>query len=268
MRSIWSGYITLGQLGIPVSLYSAARVSRLQFVQLHEKDGSPIERILRCKAEGKQITQSETTRAIEHEPGRYITFTPDELERAEIEKSKSISVKQFCSPADIEPLYFDKPYYIAPTKEGARAYGLVREALSRSGKAAVTQFVLYNKDRLGIISPRGDILMLYQLRFASEIIPRSEVKTPPLPKATPAEIDTLTAIIERYSGRFYIEDYHDEQTERVRELLERKIKGLPAPSTDDPSLTKDSDLLPALKQTLKEAGHQMPRQLKSASSRK
>lgn len=254
MKAIWSGYITLGQLGIPVRLYSATKAVRPEFTQLHEKDGSPVERFLRCRAEGKEISPGETIRAIKSE-GRFVTFTPDELTRAEIERSKSLAVKQFCRPEDIDAIYYEKPYYIVPASGGGRAYTLLREALSRSSRAAVTQFVIYNKDRIGIISPRRDILVLYQLRFATEIIPRSDIKMPPLSKPSPAETDTLISIIDRFSGPFYVEDYHDEQTERIDELLAQKLKGLPAPrrSRDNPSATKDNDLLPALQRTLKEA---------------
>lgn len=222
-----------------------------------------MERVLICQAEGKEIKNQDTIRGIEHEPGRYITFTPRELERSGVdEAAKTIDVRQFCELEDIDAAYFERPYYIVPNKGGERAYALLRDALSRNRKLAVARFVIYNKERIAVIGLRGDILVLNQLRFAAELVPRSDIKTPPLPKPSPREIDALTAVIDRYSGRLHIEDYHDEQSERIEQLLERKVKGLPPPreSRLEPETTEESELLPVLRQTLEglPAGKQTP----------
>lgn len=252
MKAAWKGYITIGQLGMPVRLYSATRTAGPTFKLVHEKDGSPVERVLRCQAEDREIPYNETIRAIEYEPGRLITFTPRELERTALEHSKSIEVKQFADPTEIDPSYYEKPYYIVPSRGGERAYSLLREALNISGKVAVVQFVIYNQDHIGIIRKRDDVLMLHQLRFAGEVVPRSEIKTPPLPKASPAEINALTELIERYSGSFFPEDYHNEHAANISHLLERKIKGLPAPRRESKpaQATAENDLLPAIRLSL------------------
>jgi DNA end-binding protein Ku len=259
MKATWQGYIALGRLGIPARLYSASRSTRPQFVQLHEKDSSPVERVIKCSLENHEISYKEIVRAVEYEPGRYITLTGQELERNLPASTKTIEVKQFCDLAEIDPIYFEKPYYIAPTRGGERAYALLREALARTKKAVVAQFVLHNKEHVGIIALHRDLLVLHQLRFAEEIVPRNELKSRALPRPSPAEVDTLQSVIEHFSGPFYIEDYHDDYTEQVQNLIERKVKGLPPPRRESVSAnaTPEEEIVTALQSTLSEGHHQL-----------
>lgn len=253
MKAVWKGYITLGQLGIPVRLYSAGRSRRPAFKLLHEDDGSPVERVLKCRAENKEISADSTIRAVEHEPGKYVTLSPGELERAGSEHFKAIDVKQFCDPSDIHPIHYEKPFYLVPGRGGERAYSLLREALRRTKKTAIVQFMIFNQERIGSIGSFGNLLVLNQLRFASEIVPRSEIKSPALPKPSPAEIEALTALVERNTADFYAEDYRDERTEIINELVERKARGLPPARKEpkEPHATPDDELLPTLRLSLK-----------------
>jgi DNA end-binding protein Ku len=261
MKATWQGYIALGQLGIPARLYSASRSTRPQFVQLHEKDSSPVERVLKCSAENHEISYKEVVRAVEYEPGRYITLTGQELERNLPASAKTIEVKQFCDLPEIDPIYFEKPYYIAPTRGGERAYALLREALARTKKAVIVQFVLHNKEHVGVIALYRDLLVLHQLRFSDEIVPRTEIKTSALPRPSPSEVNTLQSVIEHFSGPFYIEDYHDDYAEQVKTLIERKVKGLPPPRRESISAnaTPEEEIVSALENTLSENRHQLTR---------
>jgi DNA end-binding protein Ku len=256
MKASWQGYIALGQLGIPVRLYSANRSVRPQFVQLHEKDSSPVERVLKCSAE---ISYKEVVRAVEYEPGRFITLTGQELERNLPAPAKTIDVKQFCELSEINPIHYEKPYYIVPSKGGEKAYALLREALVRSNKAVVAQFAIHNREHIGVISLHGDLLVLNQLRFADEIIPRTELKTRALPRPSPTEVNTLRSVIDHFSGPFYIEDYHDNYSEQIRTLIERKIKGLPPPRREPVSAnaTPEEEIVTALQNTLSEDPKQL-----------
>jgi DNA end-binding protein Ku len=193
---------------------------------------------------------------VEYEPGRYVTLTADELARAGAEDSKTIDIKQFSNQQDISPSFYEKPYFIVPDKGGERAYSLMREALQGSRKLAISQFRAYGREHIGAISGYGDLLILYQLRFASELVPRSQIKTPSIPKASPREIEALKEVIERFSGPFYINDFRDEQTDKINRLVERKIKGLPVPKdrTPAPQTTAEEDFLPVLRSTLAGAG--------------
>lgn len=253
-RAAWQGYISLGRLGIPVRLYSAIHSIRPRFVQLHESDGSPVTRELRCQAEHRKIEAAEVVRAIEYEPGKYVTLTDNELATSSKLPAKTLAVQQFCEPADIPSIYFDKPFYIVPTKGGERAYALLREALGRLGKVAFAQFVLYAQEHIGMLGVHGDLLLLQQLHFAGEIAPRSALKTPPLPKPTPAELNALSEVVRRFSGPLYIEDYHDEYSEQVHALVDRKARGLPSARRERiaPHATQDTELITVLQDTLEE----------------
>jgi DNA end-binding protein Ku len=252
MRASWQGYIALGQLGIPARLYSATKKSSPKFVQLHEKDSSPVERVLKCSAEDHEISHREVVRAVEYEPGHYITLTGRELERQLPSSAKTIEVKQFCDQSDIDPILYEKPYYIAPTKGGERAYALLREALTLSKKVMITQFAISGREHIGAIGLHRDILVLHQLRYSEEVLPRTEIKTRALPRPSPTEVNTLHSVIDHFSGPFYIEDYHDDYTEQINMLIERKIKGLPAPRRESISAnaTPEEEIVSALKSTL------------------
>lgn len=234
-RATWQGYITLGQLGVPVRLYSAIQAVRPRFVQLHEKDSSPVERVLQCREEHREISSSEVIRAVERDPGRFIALTDRELEGAVASRMRTIDIKQFCDASAIPAMYYEKPYYLSPSRGGERAYALIREVFARTGKTAVAQFAIYNQEHIAALMIEGDLLVLNQLRFAAEIVPRDNVKTPPLPKPSPSEVDALTNVVERFSGPFYAHDYHDEYAEHLNELIERKAKGLPAPRAERPA---------------------------------
>ncbi len=251
-RATWQGYITLGQLGIPVRLYTATQSLRPHFVRLHERDGSPVERALRCRAEHLEISPNETVRAAEYEPDRYVTLTDQELERTAPAHVKSVDIKQFCSRGSIDPVYYEKPFYAVPGRGGERGYSLLREVLARTGMLAIAQLIMHEREHIAALLVQGDMLVLNQLRFADELLPRNRLKTPPLPKPSPDEIDALTAIVRRFNGPFYIQDYHDEHSEYVRQLIERKAKGLPARRRERiaPHTTPQNEIIATLRSSL------------------
>lgn len=196
VRATWQGYITLGQLGIPVRLYSAVQSIRPRFVQLHESDGSLVERQLKCKVEQREITSSEIVRAAEVEPGKYVTLSDREPDTGQPSAPKTVAIQQFCDQKDIPSIYIGRPYYVVSTKGGERAYSLVREVLARLKKVAIAQFVIYNKAHIAVLGVVGDLLILQQLRFAQEIVPRQLIKSPALPKPSPHEIEALGQVVE------------------------------------------------------------------------
>lgn len=254
MKAVWQGYIAIGQLGIPVRLFAATQASGPRFVQLHAKDQSPVTRELKCRDEQKPISPDDVVRAVEYEPGRYISLTDQELARTTGDTVKTLAVQQFAKQDSVPPEYYEKPYYIAPDAGGEAGYSLLRETFSRTASVAIVSFVLYTKAHMGVIRQQGDMLMLLQLRFPSELVPRSAIKTPPLTKPTPHEIDIMAEVVERYSGPVYMHDYHDEYTERINELVARKAKGLPAPrqTSHRSRATPESEIVPTLQRALEE----------------
>lgn len=254
MKATWEGYIALGQLGIPARLFTATRSLQPKFVQLHMLDDSPVQRTLECKAEQRPIAYDEVIRGVEYEPGRYLPITDRELQQSSPTSIKAITIRQFCDIDAIAPQYYGKPYYVVPSRGGERAYALIREVFARSLKMAVAQVVIHNKEYIAALRVDSDILMLILLRYASEIVPRSDIKTPPLRKPSPDEVAALTAVVERFGGPFYVEDYHDERAEFIEQLVERKSKGLPMRRQERvrPQATPEDEIVPALKNTLQE----------------
>lgn len=252
-KAIWQGYIAIGQLGIPVRLFAAVQASGPRFVQLHAKDQSPVTRELQCRDEHKPISPDEVVRAVEYEPGRYIALSDQELAKSTGDTVKTLAVQQFADIDAIPPEYYEKPYYIVPAAGGEAGYSLLRETFSRTHNVAIVSFVLYTKAHMGIIQQIGDMLVLLQLRFPTELVPRSSIKTPPLTKPTPQEIDIMAEVVERYRGPVYMHDYHDEYAERISELVARKAKGLPEPRRSrTPRATPESEIIPTLQRALLE----------------
>lgn len=260
MKALWKGYITLGRLGIPVRLYAATQQSGVKFVQLHEADGSPVERPLFCRKEHREIGSNEVVRGVEVAAGTYVAFTDQELMRYESNQEKAIHIRQFCVPEQISASYYEKPYYVVPTKGGEQGYALLREGLTSTGKLAVGSFYFYGNEYIAAIGVFEDMLLLHRLRFADELVPRSDITTPALPRVNPAEAEMMQAAIERYSLPFHIRDYHNAQAERVNLLIERKAKGLPLPRPERiaPNTTSQRDIPAVLSQMISQPDDSLP----------
>jgi len=251
-KALWRGYIALGYLGIPVRVLAMTQTSGVHFVQLHASDLSPVTRELRCSRDHQQVKYDDLVRGIEHEPGNYVTLTERELERSAPDAPKTLSVQQFCDVHAVPAVYYEKPYYVVPERGGEVAYALLREVFNRTGSMAIVSYMLYNKAHIGALSQDGDMLVLLQLRFTSELVPRSTIKTMPLVKPTPHEIELMMKVVEQYRSPVYMPDYHDESTERIQQLVERKIQGLPEPRAPKPAIhaTPESQLATTLERTL------------------
>lgn len=250
MRASWKGNLRLGALAVPVSLYSGTQSDVPEFVRLHAKDKSPVSRTYVCQAEKAEIAYADTVRAVEHE-GSYVEITDAEL-RGTGSAPKSIIIRQFSDPAAIEPPYYDKPYYIVPSHGGELAYTVLRDAFVRTGKVAIVTYLFYEKEHLGIVAATDGLLVLQQLRFASQIVVPSTIRTPSLPQPSPKQIDIAVEIMQRFSTPFYLRDYRNEQADHLNDLIERKAKHLPAkrPPRVTPGATPDEEILPTLQSLL------------------
>ncbi len=224
MRASWSGHFRIGNIMMPVKLYSATRSTGPQFIQLHAHDHSPVTRVTVCLKDGEELSEKELIRAAEHE-GTYVELSKSDIERVGAFE-RNIAVRQFTYASEIEPIYYDKPYYMAPDTGGEQAYAILRRAFEKTGKVAIVTFLFYDRERLGMVSVRDSLLVLQTLRFAEEIVPRSEVRTPSLPQPVPDQVSTAARLIEHYSASFHAEDYRNQQQDHINELIERKSKGL------------------------------------------
>src|SRR5919206_2397708 len=155
-RSIWTGAISFGLVNVPVKLYSAVSKKTVRFHQLHEKDGVRIQQKRFCPADGEEVSYDQIVKGYEITPDQYVVVTPEELESLEPRKTKTIDIEDFVDLEEIDPIYYDHPYYLVPDKGAAKAYGLLLKAMRESGKVAIARVVLRSKEQLVAIRPAGN----------------------------------------------------------------------------------------------------------------
>src|SRR6185503_13038487 len=213
MRAMWKGNISFALVSIPISLFSATRRNELSFHYLHKKDMSPVSYKRFCDSENTEVPWEEITRGYEFEKDRYIEITDEDLENVEVVYTKTIQVQEFVHQDEIDPLYFDKPYYLEPQKGGERAYALMRDALAQSKKIGIAKVVLKSKEHLAAVKAIGNMITLQTMRFAHEIVDASSLNLPSKAEISKKEMDLANTLIDSMSDKFdpnrYKDDYHD-----------------------------------------------------------
>jgi DNA end-binding protein Ku len=157
MRAIWSGALSFGLVNIPVKLYSATAGMGLDLTMLHKKDISPIRYARICRADGKEIPYEDIVKGYEYQKGDYVILTDEDFKKASVEKTKAIEIESFVKESEIDPIYFEKPYYLEPEKGAQKAYALLRESLKKSKKIGLAKFVLRNREHLAAIRPKAKL---------------------------------------------------------------------------------------------------------------
>jgi DNA end-binding protein Ku len=254
MRAIWKGHISFALVTIPVSLFSATRRNELSFHYLHKKDMSPVSYKRFCDTEDVEVPWEEITRGYEYEKGQYVEITDEDIETAESELTRVIQVMEFVNEEEIDPVYFDKPYYLEPQKGGERAYALMREALAQSKRVGIAKVVLKSREHLAAVKPVGDMITLQMMRFAHEIVDAGELNLPKQIEVSKKEMDLAQTLINSMTDTFDSARYKDEYYDKVMQVIQMKVEGVtpagPAPTAAKPG--KVVDLMEVLKQSLKE----------------
>jgi DNA end-binding protein Ku len=227
-RAIWSGAISFGLVNIPVKLYSAVSKKTVRFHQIDAESGGRV-RQKRVGPDGEEIPYEQIVKGYEIGPDRYVTISPEELEALEPQKTRTIDIEDFVDLEQIDPIYYDHPYYLAPDTGAAKAYRLLVDAMEDSGKVAVARVVLRSKEHLVAIRPRDGALAMETMLFADEVIsPESleelaagdgEIQT------SDRELAMANQLIDSLASDFEPEKYRDEYRERVLDLIERKAQG-------------------------------------------
>jgi DNA end-binding protein Ku len=252
-RSIWRGAISFGLVNVPVKLYSAVSKKTVRFNQLHEKDGSRIQLKRFCADEDQEVPYEEIVKGYEISPGRYVVISPEELEALDPKKTRTIDIEDFVDLDEIDPLFYEHPYYLAPDTGAAKPYKLLLEALRQTNKVAIARVVIRTKEYLTAIRPAGDVLTMETMLFADELIDPDILDELPDEdvRATEREVDMATQLIESLATGFEPGKYRDEYRERVLELIEQKASGqeiaIPA-EPEEPAAVPD--LMAALEASL------------------
>src|SRR3954471_7750037 len=249
-RSIWSGSLSFGLVNVPVQLQSATKDVQIRFHQLDSKDNTPIEVHRFCSEEDVEVPYEEIVAGYEIEKDKYVMLTDEELEAAAPEKTKTIDIEEFVELEEVDPVYYDHPYYLVPTGgEGAsRAYELLREVMEREGRVALGRFVLRNREYLAAIRPRGGRLTLTTMVFADEIRPTDPVADlVGDAKAPKKEVDAAVELIDAMSTDWDPKRYHDHYRERLMKVIEAKAEGATIEAPEEEEVPSEvPDLMAAL----------------------
>lgn len=254
-RAIWSGSISFGLLNVPVKLYSAVSKKSVSFRELRESDGSRIRHKRVAEADGEEVDYGDIVKGYEVSPDEYIVVTREELEELDPKKTRAIEIQDFVDLDEIDPIYFDHPYYLGPDKGAERAYGLLTSAMADSNKVAIARFVLRNRESLAAIRPMDGVLTMATMRFADEVVRPDEIAEvlgEEAGKPSTKELDMAKALIDSLSSGFEAGRYRDEYRDELLALIERKAKGeaVVAPKGEAPKPTKAPDLMAALEESL------------------
>lgn len=257
-RSLWNGSLSFGLVNVPVRLASAARDLDLHFRQLHEKDGAPIEQRRFCTQEKNvEVEWEEVGRGYELDDGDQVVLTDDELASVQPDKTRTIEVQAFVDLDEVDPIYFDHPWFLVPSGESEgtlRAYQLLVEVMESSGRVALGRFVMRTKEYLVLVRPREGLLSLTTMLFHDEVRPADEI-APGGRKPAKKKIDQAVAVIESLAGEWEPERYTDCYRVRLERIVEQKKKGERVTAPSEPKQPKPApDLMEALEATLQKMG--------------
>ena len=245
-RAIWSGSIAFGLVNVPVKLYSAIEEKDLRFHFLHRKDDARIGYEKVCKKEGKPVPDNEIVKAYETSKGKYVYLEDDDFEAAEGKRHRTIEITDFVAYDEIDPIYFERTYFLGPAEGAEKVYALLVKAMDASGLAAVATYVMRGKQQLGCLRIREDVITLEKMHFADEVRPIDEIKVKNV-KVAKQELAMATELIERFTGRFDIGKYRDEYRAALLRMVKAKARGKEIHVDREPEEAEPLDLLEALR---------------------
>ena len=255
-RAIWSGTISFGLLNVPVKLYSAVARRGISLREIRESDNARIRHRRVAEGTDEEVPYGEIVKAFEITPDRYVPLSKDEIAALAPEKTRAIEVQDFVDLDQIDPIYFDSPYYLGPAEGAEKAYSLLARAMAESGKVAIARFVFRNKEHLAALRPTDGVLTLTTMRFADEVVPPEELDDV-LPtgrqRVAKREVEMAEQLIDSLTRRFDPSAYRDEYREKLMALIERKAEGkevVTTPEGEEPQATKAPDLMAALEESI------------------
>jgi DNA end-binding protein Ku len=254
-RSIWTGAISFGLVTVPVKLYSAINRKAVRFHQLNGKSGVRIAQKRVDPSTGEEVPYEDIVKGYEISPDRYVVIEPGELEAIAPKKTKAIEIEEFVELSQIDPIYYDHPYYLAPGPGGAKPYKLLVEAMHETGKVGIARVVIRSKEALVALRPIGDALGMATMIFADEVLSPErldEIKEAEEVKTTKRELDIAKQLVESLAGDFKPDSFQDAYREQVLEMIERKAQGkeIAVQPEAEEDVAPAPDLMGALKASL------------------
>jgi DNA end-binding protein Ku len=277
MRPIWKGAISFGMVTIPVKLYPATESKDVRFRLLHRDDGEPIEEKRFCTADGKEVAWDDLVRGYEVAKGEFVVLEPDEIDEAKPESSTTIDIGDFVEADEIDPVFFEKTYFLEPTEVGAKPFSLLRRALEESDRVAVARVTIRTRERLAVLRAYEDAIVLETMFWPDEIRSTGALDLPSGSDASvrPKELQMARSLVDNLAARFDPESYTDAYREALEGLIAQKMRGERRNAKRRKPAPKVIDLMDALQASVESAkadgrgsSRRTPRSRESSSTRR
>lgn len=253
MRAMWKGSISFGLVNIPVKLISASHDKEFSFKMLHKKDMSEIRYAKICKVEDKEVPWNEIVKGYEYKPGEFITMEEEDFKKVNLKKSSSIDIMHFIKEDEIDTIFYMKPYFLEPEKNGANAYNLLLEALKKSKKVGICKFVLHHREHLAVLKPFENAIILNEMRYLDELSRVKDLNIPAKANISTQEMTIAIKLIDHMTAKFNPKEYKDTYSEDLRDMILKKGKGKKiSPKGHEAKPSKIVDIMSLLKQSLEE----------------
>jgi DNA end-binding protein Ku len=256
VRAIWKGAISFGLVNIPIALYPATRREDLKFHLLRKTDLSPINYKRVAEADAKEVPWDQIVKGYEYEKDKYVVVEDEDFKRADVKASQTVDIIGFVSQDEIDPVFYDTPYYLEPQKAGAKAYALLREALKRSNRVGIAKVVLKTRQHLAAVKPEKEALVLELMHFAEELVKPESLLIPGKVDFNSKELDMAGQLVDRMTEHWEPEKFTDDYRHALMDLIEKKVElgghapaGKPVPKQTGPKVI---DLVSVLQESLKQ----------------
>ena len=252
--SVWSGYLTFGLISMPVRLFSGARSTRIGFHMLHRDDNTRVKQQLYCPNDERVVERSEIVKGYEFRKGEYVVIEPDEIKKIEPKTAKAMEILEFVKEEEIDPVYFESSYYLAPEEAGKKPYALLSRAMTESGYLAVAKLAMHNREYTVLLRPHEGGLMLHTMYYQDEIREAPAIDTDHK-QLKEGELKVAHQLIEALAAKWEPEKYHDTFEENLKKLIKARMEGGEVTAVEKPKKqAPPTDLMAALRASLAEMG--------------
>lgn len=247
--TVWKGHLTFGLVSFPVKLFTAARSESISFNQLHKADNSRVKQVIFCQAEDKPIPRSEIVKGFEYEKDRYVVIEDEDIKKVAPKTAKVMEILEFVKAAEVDPVYFESSFYMAPDEAGERPYALLFDALKKSGYVGVAKIAMHNREHIVIFRPGLTGLLMHTMYYSDEVRKVEEFRTD-TSLVNEKEEKLAMSLVEALAGPFEPDKYHDSYRDNLQKMIDAKVQGQEIVAPPQPEESKVVDIMEALKKSL------------------
>lgn len=250
-HTVWKGHLTFGLVSFPVRLYTAARGETISFNLLHGSDHSRIKQVVFCQAEDKPVPRSELVKGYEYEKGRYVVIEEEDIKKVAPKTAKVMEIQEFVKASEVDPVFLESSYYMAPDEGGEKPYALLFEALRQSEFYGIAKVTMHNREHVVILRPAKRGILLHTMYYVDEIRQVDEFRTDTT-VVKEKELELARTLIDSLADTFQPEKYRDTYRDNLRAMIEAKVEGRKVVETPAPHVAPVIDIMEALRRSLSE----------------